>query len=186
MSDVCSAKSTLAATDLYSRQRERLRFANSYTRMSSVLALVSAPDFWSLLGDEWTCCDNIASHAKRLTRLFEREKARNGFPICAAMLFGAAALYDTLPDVVTVWRGCYAENRRGFSWTLNAAVAGKFPFLNRYMRHDGAPAILVEGRLRRDDIAFLVTDREEDEVVALPSDVMIVSEKQLIDDEEAA
>lgn len=69
-----------------------------------------------------------------------------------------------LPAVVTVYRGCYANNKRGFSWSLDPAIAATFPTLNRY-RQVGQP-LLIRATVERDAILALKLDREEQEVIA--------------------
>ena len=163
---------------LESDRRNALQFANSYTRMSALLALSSAPDFWPLMRDGWSCCDNIGRYAPRLTRILERERKNRGFPINAAMDDVAMLLYASLPAMVTIWRGCYPKNRRGLSWTLDRTIAARFPLLLRYRQFDAEP-LLLEATIRRNDIAFVVVDRDEQEVVALPSAISIVSETSI-------
>jgi hypothetical protein len=138
-------------------RRKNLRFANSYSRMPALLSLSRAPDFWSLVGEEWSCCDNISQYRMPLIRLMESERRNRGFPIRAAMSPNAMNVFAQLPDVVTIWRGCYSTNRMGLSWTLDRTVAAKFPFLLRYRQARGEPLVL-EATIRRDDIAFLLVD----------------------------
>jgi hypothetical protein len=152
--------------------------------MRALLALADAPDFWSLVGDEWSCCDNISKYTLRVIRLLERERTRSGFPICSAMSDDAMRVYATLPEIVTIWRGCYPENRLRLSWTTNATVAARFPFLMRYRQRDTSRAILIEAQVRREDIAFLIVDREEDEIVVLPATIKIVAETRAMPDVE--
>lgn len=74
------------------------------------------------------------------------------------------AALANLPEEVTIFRGCYARNKRGLSWSLDATEAAKFPFYNRY-RQLGQP-LLIRGKVRRDSILALKLDREELEVIA--------------------
>jgi hypothetical protein len=150
--------------------RRELQLADSYSRMGALLDLQDARDFWQLVGKEWPSCDNIAAHAREL-RFFLTSK-RSCFPILAAMGDEARAFYAALPAVVTVWRGCYRCNMRGFSWSTDWDEAARFPFLNRYWRPRAQPWLL-DGSVRREHIAFVCVDRNEGEVVALPRDVAI-------------
>jgi hypothetical protein len=88
------------------------------------------------------------------------------------------ALYGALPAVVTVWRGCYRCNMRGFSWTTDRHLAAGFPLLNRYWRRRAQPW-LVGGQVRREHVAFVCVDRNEAEVIALPRDVAITFREPL-------
>src|SRR3546814_13249726 len=60
------------------------------------------------------------------------------------------ALYDEFPEEVVIYRGCYALNKWGLSWTTDRAIAERFPTLHRY-RQDGQP-LLVTARVRK--VAF--------------------------------
>lgn len=82
-----------------------------------------------------------------------------------------SAAFGALPTTVTGWRGCYAFNKRGFSWSLDKATAERFPFLRRY-RQDAQP-LLVRGEVQRDSIMALKLDRNEAEVEVVPSRVKI-------------
>jgi hypothetical protein len=144
----------------------RLTMADSYSRMGAVLALSRRREFWSVLGNEWTICDNIARHAPRLQQLLAR-RWLFGFPINEAMTQAEVRFLEKLPATVTVFRGCYAQNADGISWTLERDVAEKFPTLNRYRQQRSQP-LLVEGEVEKSNIAFVKLDRNEYEVVTLP------------------
>jgi hypothetical protein len=152
--------------DLERQLREELDFADSYSRMGALLALKSAPDFWKLMGEWWGRCDNIAQHWPEIDAAFVRYLKRRRFPIRAAMDADALAFYDSLPQQVEIWRGCYAGNRYGYSWTTDRALAAQFPFFNRYRQPDAeANALLLGGIVAKDTIAFVNTHRAESEVV---------------------
>lgn len=72
-------------------------------------------------------------------------------------------VFRTLPDIFTVYRGCYKKNKHGLSWSLSEEVAEKFPTLIRY-RQKGTP-ILVTAEARKDAIIALKLDREEHEII---------------------
>ncbi|HSS71064.1 MAG TPA: hypothetical protein VLQ46_10495 [Casimicrobiaceae bacterium] len=161
-----------------SSRRERLRYADSYSRMRALLNLFQARDFWTLVGREWSGCDNIFAYAWRVDELIERKRHLFGLPITEAMCEEAQALYLKLPSQVTVWRGCYEHNINGLSWSLDRGVAARFPSLNRYWQPDMKP-LLIEGHVSKQDIAFLLTDRKEAEVVLPLSTVEVVSRIEL-------
>ena len=72
-------------------------------------------------------------------------------------------VYAALPDKVTVYRGCYKDNKWGLSWSLDRDVAAKFPRLHRY-KQDGQP-ILVRAIADKAYIAAVKLDREESEII---------------------
>lgn len=144
---------------------ERLTFCGSYERMPFLMRYAYRSDFWELLGNEWAGCDNIWRHRRKFARLLRTRYP--GWPIRDAMTAGDVAYWETLPRVVTVWRGCYRHNIAGFAWSTDRATAAGFPFLSRYWHPDKQP-LLIEGKVARDRIAFVKVGRKEQEVITLP------------------
>ena len=71
---------------------------------------------------------------------------------------------QALPDVITIYRGCYDHNRQGLSWTLDRDIAMRFAGqLNRYS-HQGKTPMILSARIRKIG-TFLKLDRDEQEVV---------------------
>ena len=163
--------------------RERLRFCNSYIRLETLVELAGIFDghllelaeWLRLLGEEWSVCDNIWQWSDALL---------DGTPF--ADLYEAPDLwrhhmmepdeleaYKALPQLVTVWRGCYANNKRGLSWSLSRDVAAQFPLNHRY-HQDGQP-LLIRAEVARDQILALKLDRSEAEVIAIRPKVRAIS-----------
>jgi len=74
-----------------------------------------------------------------------------------------------------VYRGCYAVNRAGLSWSTDCTVAERFPRLARYLR-PGRQPILRTGTVARDRVT-LKLDRSEQEIIA--AHVWGIREQQL-------
>ena len=148
--------------------REALRLADSYTRAECLLRLLRvdrSADVWRTVGAEWSVCDNIARWRRDFDIHFRRYRDFRGFPIAESMTPEARAVFDALPSAVTVYRGCYAFNVHGLSWTLHRATAERFPTLNRYWHLDHEP-LMVTGSVRRANIAFVTVARNEAEIIA--------------------
>ena len=158
--------------------RERLALADSCTRAGWLCILLGltggAADTWHTVGELWSVCDNIGAWRREFDEDLRRYRDTRGFPIVDAMDAEGQALFATLPDVVTVFRGCYKTNVRGLSWSLNRAVAEHFPTLMRY-RRPGRTPLLITGGIRRSQTAFVRTDRNEAEVIAPWRSVRVVS-----------
>ena len=77
------------------------------------------------------------------------------------------AVLANLPERVRVYRGCWAGNREGWSWTLSETIAQTFA---NWMPVDGQPLLLTGTVNRRDVLAYL-DGREEAEIVADPASV---------------
>ena len=73
--------------------------------------------------------------------------------------------YDSLPDVVPVWRGCERGRERGLSWTTDPAVASGFATGRRCFNKE--PTILT-AEIPKPHIFAVFTDRNESEIVLDP------------------
>lgn len=69
-----------------------------------------------------------------------------------------------MPERFTVYRGCYSWNRSGLSWTLNRAIAEKFPTMARFWHPTKQPFLRI-GTVRRAR-AVLKLCRNESEIIA--------------------
>lgn len=139
--------------------------ASSFTRIRTVvLSPVSRADWFRLLGSEWSICDSIWS-ARGVIRSDLREASREQLDLM--MTDEERAALAQLPERFTVYRGCYAINRAGLSWSTDRKVAESFPSLRRYNRHlaYGELPILRIGTVRRDRVV-LKLDRNEQEIIA--------------------
>ena len=117
---------------------ESLRFANSYTRLPALIDLywlVDGEAWLTLLGDNWTGCDNTSAHLRWLGLLLPRVG-----PVRAMMTTDEQAKWDALPDRVTIYRGA-RRTLLGASWSLDRETAAHFPFLTRYSL--GGDAMLI-------------------------------------------
>src|SRR3546814_3216499 len=82
-------------------------------------------DWLTILGEEWESCDNIGLYADDLTES-EMFGLLMDFPedLRPHMMDAAErALYDEFPEEVVIYRGCYALNKWGLSWTTDRAIA---------------------------------------------------------------
>jgi len=145
--------------------KEKLRFCDSYSRLPTLLEivwLVEDDEWLALLGDAWTVCDNVGVHIDELMDTPFGERLGDG-AIVEMMNADEQAAYDALPEVVTVYRGCYKINKWGICWSLDRNLAQAFPTLNRY-RQNGQP-LLVKAEAKKGDIAAVKLDRSEVEII---------------------
>jgi hypothetical protein len=146
---------------------ERLRFCDSYSRLPTLVDLYfetgGSDEWWRQLGECWTVCDNIGAYKQFLAPLLAHATPHQRTLMMTADEQAALA---ELPPVLTVYRGGYALNRTGLSWSLSRDVAAGFPFLGRYARHLlGEQPLLMTGRVRRDR-CVLQQGRDESEIIA--------------------
>lgn len=153
-----------------------LRFANSTRRPEIVLEWAEnsldwaeqgspgeyhrfAQNFWSLVVREWSGFDLI-DHAG-FSGLFVNLRSTWSEQYMSGP---DLAMWDALPDRITVYRGGDLPNvRNGLSWTSDPVVAAMFALGHRWTRHL-EPAVLT-GAVKKKDIAFVIDSRNEREVV---------------------
>lgn len=149
--------------------RKAIRYCNSYNRLEAIIGLASSlecDDWMRLLGENWTCCDNISQLADELLEFTPFGSWERGSTLGQYMMDEQeAAQLAELPEIVTAWRGCHNHNKRGLSWSLDRSTAERFPFLNRY-RSEGQP-LLVRAEISKADVIALKLDREEAEIIAV-------------------
>ena len=145
------------------------RHCGSYERIPFLLHIAHGyldDDDWTrLLFEEWPSADNLGCYIDDLIDDTPLQWVLND-PAAyhhLTMTDVERAAYDALPDEIEVWRGCYAANKWGLSWSLDQRVASLFPFHARY-RQNGHP-LLIRARARKLDILAVKLDRAELEVV---------------------
>lgn len=146
-----------------------LALCDSYERLPKLLELemwgwLETRDFVRLLGEWWSSCDNIGEYADDLwdTQAFMWWPF-NG-PMPEMMTAEELDAYNALPEMVTIYRGCYQINKWGWSWSLSKDVAKKFPFFLRYHRPGDQP-LLVTAKAKKKNIIAVKLDRGESEII---------------------
>lgn len=75
-----------------------------------------------------------------------------------------------LPDPLMVYRGCCEHNQPGFSWTIDRQRAEHFAaFSQGHLK--ASRRIIVSGKIAHSRILAYITERDEEEIVALPENV---------------
>lgn len=141
-----------------------LQLEDSYSRLPLLLeyaGFIESDDWLHLLGYWWECCDNIGIHRYELE--FALDCYGTWTSIHQMMTMAERRAFDRLPDVLTVYRGCYEINKWGASWSLNREVAEKFPYLTRYS-NEGRP-LLIKATIPKSRIAALKLGRGEEEII---------------------
>lgn len=99
----------------YDEARGHLTYCDSYSRLPTLLEmswLLDDTDFFRILGEEWSGFDNLGHYADELWDTPFMWWDHNG-PIKKMMTQEELDAYNALPDVVTVYRGCYKINKWG-------------------------------------------------------------------------
>jgi hypothetical protein len=137
-----------------------LRWCDSYSRLPQLLEMadrMERHEWLLLLGRLWSSCDNIGSHRLELRALLPPAG-----PVLELMGPAEADAYWALPDRLTVYRGCGAQNLLGASWSLERETAARFPLLHRYRQ---AHPLLVTATVRKAHVLAMKLDREEAEII---------------------
>ena len=149
---------------LYAEAQRAACFAGSYSRMeviASYFPRLPRLEWYRLLGEQWSVCDDISAWKVFLIPLLGRAQREE---LNAMMDAREREALAALPTKFTVYRGCYACNRRGLSWSTNRAIAETFPSLNRYRRRGDRPLLITGSVAKRQ--AVLKLDRDESEIIA--------------------
>ena len=137
-------------------------------RLRSVL---SPSDFYRLFGDIWINSESLYMHQDAIREALTNPPAAHIY----MMEPEEREMYDRVPEITTIYRGCWADNQESWSYTLNEQRATWFA---RRCPYDGQP-LLVTAQVKRTDIIAFFTRRGEEEVVVDPDDIQITDVKRL-------
>jgi len=85
--------------------------------------------FWPVFLQYWSMCDD--TWLWRSILLEELKVRTSRAPAILYLDDGDRAFYDSLPDVIRVYRGCSRPRVRGLAWTTNREVAVGFALGHR-------------------------------------------------------
>ena len=143
-------------------QRLLWTYCDSYEGLGEVLSysrIMARRPWLKLLGEAWSMVDNVAEWEFDLRFLLLDRT-------CLLMMDQhERERWCGLPARVTIYRGCSPVNATGLSWSLDPAIAAKFPTHARYSPPDGQPPLLVTATVARSRIVAVKLDRDEDEVI---------------------
>lgn len=137
------------------------RHFGSHERADEFLDLVEDMDgeqFWTILHSQWSGFDAI-DH-------FRMEQVINAFGCDWSVEYldeVDRAFYDTLPEMVTIYRGQSAQSMLGLAWTTDYEVAKGFALGHRgYCCPD---PVIIKGTIAKRDVAGAYANREESEIL---------------------
>jgi len=132
---------------------ERPYRLDAFTLIQSKL---SDTQYWSLLSDIWTDTENQWQGLNKWKQLLSSNRPSRHY----LMNEEEFNLLQSLPDEVTIYRGCQAGiNENGLSWSLNKKKA-EF-FANRF----GKEGIILERKIPKSNIIAFLNGRGEFEVI---------------------
>lgn len=160
---------------------EIFRTCNSYESMGAMMDLLGDIDFsdWlSVLGQIWSSSDNVGLYRDDLVEVLTDWMDNPHTVIPELMTPEELDAYAALPDEVTIYRGCGANNRSGLSWSLSCEVASRFPLLTRYRAN---LPVLLTARVPKSRIAAMELQRDEREVIVVDLPASAWTEEVLIE-----
>ena len=125
-------------------------------------------DYWPLLRDVWVDSENIWQNLEEWQDRLNEDRWGSHL----MMDDEERAVYDALPEQVTVYRGAInGLNERSLSWTLDKERAEWFA--NRFDR-DGGPIVLT-GVVAKDEIRAYIASRGEQEILVATDYAVVVN-----------
>lgn len=126
--------------------------------------------FWPFIMSAW-CGFDLIPH-EDYANLFDAHRARWSPDFMAD---DNLSMYGDLPETITIYRGQDRDHPIGLSWTLNLEVARFFSRGHRGMWNEH-PAVLT-GKVRKDDVALVCNDRDEQEIVVFSTSAVEILKK---------
>jgi hypothetical protein len=141
----------------------------AYPRKGKRYPKLTYEDWLTLVGDQWTRCDRWISASQ--SELQEALPYRG--PVRLMMTGEDNAVYDALPEVVTIYRGCDAQSASlpGIRWSLNKDVANLYPFLSRFQAKK--PTVLT-ACVPKHWILAVKLKRQEEEIITFAAEVKMI------------
>lgn len=138
-----------------------------HERLRALLLLArhfDTPHYWKAVGNVWTHNESLFQDLDLLDELWSGAGHHDASMRHLAMSRDDRERFRTLPETLTVWRGCYRKNLAGWSWTLDRDQA--LFFSTRYVP-DGRP-LIAEAEVSRQDVLAFFGGGGEEEVVIRP------------------
>lgn len=127
-------------------------------------------DWWVMASSIWIGSENVWQYKKEWERIFSTNRPGRD----AMMEDEEKTRLASLPDTIEIYRGCKSHNRRGWSWTLDNAVAVRFSTMLKMKKQTG---LLLTGKVEKKHIVAYFEGRGEDEIIINPRRVEIIEEK---------
>jgi hypothetical protein len=152
---------TAAIIDAAERYTSLCQSENRLYKMIMAVGDQPAEVFWPVWLTDWPAIDYSAEWHEMLPGMFKRKGPAHSFYDA-----DAKAVFDGLPNTITVYRGCDERFVNGVSWTTDLKTAGFFATGGRYGRPDN-PTI-VTGTIKKSSPDLFYVSPGESEVVCSP------------------
>ncbi|TGE02436.1 hypothetical protein [Methylobacterium nonmethylotrophicum] len=137
-----------------------LEWADAYARESS--------DFWIGFHQTWSDCDDTWSQRDELLEMVRLHgKWLEERPCDFLQEDGDRAFYASLPDRITIYRGCDMDRVMSLAWTTDKAIALGFAKGHRGISVPNP--VLASAFVRKHSILGAYQERQEHEILVDPS-----------------
>lgn len=121
-------------------------------------------DFMKLVKANWSGCDDFHDFTEIFRKCFQNHYAdKSPDEIDNWINEEDVTWWKSLPELLTVYRGCESNRWQGLSWTISRSVAKGFARGHRYRRLNDP--VIAAATVNKKDIFFATNDREEEEIV---------------------
>ncbi|MGU3358921.1 hypothetical protein ACLBWX_01165 [Methylobacterium sp. M6A4_1b] len=122
--------------------------------------------FWAGFHQTWIDCDDTWDHRDELLELL-RDFDAEAEPCASLREDSDRAFYASLPDRITVYRGCDMDRVMGLAWTTDKAVALGFTKGHRGISVPNP--VLASAFVRKHNILGTYQQRQEREILVDPA-----------------
>jgi hypothetical protein len=136
--------------------------------MVALLERASPESYWKVFLTHWPNCDDTSALKGQL--LSQLQRAASAATPIQHYSDEQRAFFESLPQVVTVYRGCSRQRIAGISWTTEAEIAIQFAHGHRQI--PVPDPVIVTAEIDKNDILAVFTDRSENEIICTPSRIL--------------
>lgn len=168
-----------SANRMYEQKKRELRIAKKEKQWSRFVFLHERPyrlqafleiqdqlsntAYWRLLADIWVDTENSWQNKSKWQKLFNSPRPHSNY----LMNETEYNFLLSLPEEITIYRGCSAHNEDGLSWTFSKEKAEFFAHRWDITRDDGKgiKGKVIERKVQVSDIRAIFFGRGESEVI---------------------
>jgi len=140
------------------------------TALLEIQNQLSNQDYWRLFAEIVTDTNNFWEWKNTFRRIITKNKPEIEY----MMNKREQRYFGSLPNAITIYRGCNRKNRHGFSWSLSKKVARKFST----WRNTEKPIVRI-GQCNKSDVIAYLSHRAEREILIFPENVFDIIEERV-------
>lgn len=137
-------------------------------QFSAVCDFMEDEEYWKILSWLWIDCENLWQYRSVINTLFTTERGGHQY----FMNDEERAVLESLPEVITIYRGHNVVNLRGWSWTLNQKQAEWFA-----RRFTDKRQQVTTATVKKSTVIAYVHGRDEKEIIVNPRRIKLINSK---------